>query len=194
MDCTEPEFWEERYRANRMPWDLQGVPPALIKFLQRTLEKGTVLLPGCGSGYEVQAFQEYGWQPLAIDFSPAAIERARAILGSRASAVRRADFFHGDLGGPFDFVYERPFLCSMLPERWPAYVERMTALLKPGGRLIGIFAYGEEPEPPPFPLTDATARALFGSSFVLVDSDPIPAEESLPLYAGQERWQVWQRK
>ena len=67
----------------------------------------------------------------------------------------------------------------MLPERWPAYVQRMTVLLKPGGRLIGIFPYGEEPEPPPLPLTNETASALFGSSFVLVVSDPIPAEQIL---------------
>jgi SAM-dependent methyltransferase len=177
-----------------MPWDLHGVPPALIEFLRHAREKGNVLIPGCGSGYEVQAFHEFGWQPLAVDFSPAAIERARAVLGPHASAVRLADFFRDDLGGPFDCVYERTFLCSMLPERWPDYVRRMTELLKPKGRLVGIFAYGEEPEPPPFPLKVETASALFGSAFVLVENAAIPAEQSLPLYAGQERWQVWQKK
>ena len=194
MDCTEPEFWEERYRANRMPWDQHGVPPALLNFLRRSREKGTVLLPGCGSGYEVQAFCDFGWQPFAIDFSPAAIERARIVLGPRADLLRLADFFRDDMGGPFDFIYERTFLCSMLPERWPDYVRRMAELLKPGGKLIGIFAYGHEPEPPPFPLSEAAARELFDSRFSLVASEPIPAEQSLPLYAGQERWQIWERR
>jgi SAM-dependent methyltransferase len=195
MSCTEPEFWEQRYRANRMPWDQRGIPAALIEYLQRTSAKGgSALIPGCGSGYEVQAFQEFGWRSLAIDFSPAAIERARAVLGAQAGAVRLADFFTDELGGPFDLIYERTFLCSLPPERWPAYAQRMADLLRPGGRLVGIFAYGEESEPPPFPLTETIAAALFGSHFSLVEDRAIPSDQSLPLFAGKERWQTWQRK
>jgi SAM-dependent methyltransferase len=193
-ECTQPEFWEERYRANRMPWDQGGAPPALLNYLRRAREKGTVLLPGCGLGYEIRAFHEFGWQPRAIDFSPAAVERARTVLGPLATAVRLADFFGDDVRDPFDFVYERTFLCSMPPERWPDYARRMAELLKPKGRLIGIFAYGEEPEPPPYPLTESTARTVFESRFSLIENETIPADQSLPLYAGQERWQVWQRR
>lgn len=194
MDCTQPDFWEERYRANRMPWDLHGVPAALIQFLRETSEKGRVLVPGCGSGYEALAFHECGWAPLAVDFSPAAVERARGVLGAQASAVRLADFFTDDLGETFDLVYERTFLCSLPPERWPDYARRMAEVVKPGGWLVGIFAYGEEPEPPPFPLTPATADSLFDATFELIEDRAVPAEHSLPLFAGKERWQVWRRK
>lgn len=194
MNCTDPEFWDERYRASRMPWDLNGVPPALIDYLSRAPDKGTVLVPGCGSGYEVQAFHDFGWKPLAIDFSGAAIERARAVLGDNAAAVRCADFFTYDFGDRFDLIYERTFLCSLPPERWPDYTRRMTELLEPGSRLAGLFAYGEESEPPPFPLTEAAAEALLGMDFTRVEDRAIPADRSLPLYAGKERWQVWQRK
>jgi SAM-dependent methyltransferase len=194
MNCTEPEFWEQRYRANRMAWDQHGVPAALIHFLEGNSKKGTALIPGCGSGYEVKAFHEFDWRPLAVDFSPAAVERAHAVLGELASAVQLADFFKGELGGPFDVVYERTFLCSLPPERWTAYAQRMAELLKPGGRLVGLFAYGEEDEPPPFPLTRASARSLFGAQFMLAEDHAIPAEQSLPLFVGKERWQVWRRK
>jgi len=193
MDCTRPEFWEVRYRASRIPWDLHGVPPALIGYLKRAAGSGTVLVPGCGSAYEVRTFSEFGWTVLAIDFSPSAVGRARAILGPLAGAVRLADFFADDLGGPFDLVYERTFLCSLPPARWPDYGRRMAQLLKPGGRLAGIFAYGEEKEGPPFPMTDAAARDLFQGSFRLAEDEPVPASDSLPLFAGMERWQVWLR-
>lgn len=193
-DCTKPDFWDERYRANRMPWDLHGVPNELIQFLRGESAKGTVLVPGCGSGYEVKAFQDAGWKPLAIDFSPVAIERARAVLEKYAGTLRQADFFTDSLGDPFDLVYERTFLCSLPPARWPDYAGRMSDLVKRGGRLVGIFAYGDEPEPPPFPLTKDTAKQLFGPAFVLVEDHAIPAEGSLPLFAGKERWQVWRRK
>lgn len=194
MECTEPEFWEQRYRANRMPWDQHGVPAALTEYLRRTRDPGRVLVPGCGSGYEVKAFHDFGWRPLAIDFSAAAIERARLVLGELAVSVQLADFFTDELGGPFDLVYERTFLCSLPLCRWRDYAQRMSVLLNPGGRLAGIFAYGEEAEPPPFPLTRGEADALFGSEFVLVEDSPVPAEQSLPLFAGKERWQVWLRK
>jgi hypothetical protein len=194
VNCTEPEFWEQRYRANRMPWDLHGVPPALVRYLQRCNEKGTTLLPGCGSGYELKAFHEFGWDALAIDFSPAAVARARDVLGPLSSRVHLADFFKDDFGGSFDLIYERTFLCSLPPESWTDYAARMSELVKPGGRLAGIFVYGVEPEPPPFPLTEAGAKSLFDFEFDLVEDSAIAAEESLPLFAGKERWQVWRRR
>ena len=194
MQSTEREFWDQRYRTNQTPWDQQGVPPALVAFLQRTAERGRVLIPGCGSGYEVQAFAAHGWEPLAIDFSTAAVERARSVLGPDAVHVRQADFFVDDLGGPFDLIYERAFLCSLPPERWPSHARRMGELLQSGGQLAGIFAYGEDPEPPPYLLGDGAAGRLFDRDFVLADDRAIPPRESPPLFAGKERWQVWRRK
>lgn len=193
MDSTDVDFWEHRYRANRTPWDQHGVPPALQAFLQRTPARGRVLLPGCGSGYEVRAFHEAGWQPLAIDYSPAALEHARAHLGPLSSTLRLADFFADDLGGPFDWIYERTFLCSMPPAHWPHYVRRMAELLRPGGNLFGIFAHGHEPEPPPYLLGPGEAETLLGPVFRLTDDRPIPAAESLPIFADKERWQIWTR-
>jgi SAM-dependent methyltransferase len=186
-----PEFWNERYQAGRAPWDQAGVPSALADYLRRCPSAGTVLIPGCGSGYEVKAFHDAGWKPTAIDFSPAAVDRARALLGPLGAAVHRADFFGRELRGPFDLVYERTFLCSLPPERWPAYAERVSALLNPNGRVAGLFVYGEETEPPPFPLTVSVAATVF-AKFALIEDIPIPAENSLPLFAGRERWQVWQ--
>ena len=72
------EFWDSRYRSGKTPWDYGGVPAALLNYLQ-TAQPGRVLIPGCGSGYEVRAFHERGWDVLAIDYSPAAVERARLI-------------------------------------------------------------------------------------------------------------------
>jgi SAM-dependent methyltransferase len=191
MDCTKPEFWEQRYRAGRMPWDCHGAPPALGEFLRSAGRAGSVLVPGCGSGYEVAAFHRHGWRPSAIDFSPAAVDRARGVLGKLGTAVQIADFFADDVGGPFDLVYERTFLCSLPPERRPGYIRRVAMLLKPKGRLAGFFVYGNESEPPPFPLDETEAISLF-SGFELIEDRPIPPEQSLPLFADRERWQVWQ--
>lgn len=190
----QPEFWETRYRGGRTPWDLGGVPPPLHEFLHQQPAGGRALVPGCGSGYEVQAFHEAGWQVTAIDFAPAAVALARTILGPLGANVRLADFFADDFGSEFDVIYERTFLCSLPPARWPEFAARVAALLRSNGYLAGVFFYGEEPEPPPFPLRQAEAATLFGQRFALTEDRPVPPAQSLPLYASGERWQVWRKR
>lgn len=193
MESSTPEFWDQRYRAARLPWDARGVPPELHEYLARSPARGRALIPGCGSGYEVRALHEAGWETTAIDFAPGAIARARALLGDLGACVREADFFNADLRVGYDLIYERTFLCSLPPACWPDYARRMGELLKPGAVLAGIFFYGDEPEPPPHPLTRTTAERLLAADFALVEDRAIPAAQSLPLYATGERWQVWRR-
>jgi SAM-dependent methyltransferase len=190
-DSTHPDFWTARYAAGRTPWDFGGVPAALKSFLAGISTPGSVLIPGCGSGYEVQAFHAAGYDVTAIDFSPAAVDQAKRILGVLADRVLLGDFFAHDFGAPcFDFIYERTFLCSMPPSRWPGYANRVADLLSAGGRLIGIFLYAEQSAPgPPYPLTEKQAEHLFASRFRLVRSELVT--DSLPLFRGMERWQEW---
>jgi SAM-dependent methyltransferase len=188
-DSSRPEFWDARYATGETPWDFHGVPAALKEFL-KTSQTGSVLIPGCGTGYEVRTFHEAGWKVTAIDFSPVAVERARAQVGALASRIVKCDFFTYDFGSQhFDLIYERTFLCALRPDLWPAYVARMTQLLRPAGKLVGIFLYGEQDDPPPYPLTPEKAHELFRKDFSLVKS--LPVSDSLPIFGGNERWQEW---
>jgi SAM-dependent methyltransferase len=190
-DSNQPNFWTARYAAGKTPWDFGGVPSALKSFLERSSVPGTVLIPGCGSGYEIQAFHAAGYDVSAIDFSPAAVDQAKRVLGSLAERVILGDFFTYDFGQRrFDLLYERTFLCSMTPTRWPEYVNRMADLLLPGGRLIGVFLYGQRRSSgPPFPITQSEAEQLFKKRFHLVRSEA--TTDSLPLFRDMERWQEW---
>lgn len=78
-DCALPSFWEKRYQAQQTPWDFHGVPAAFKIFLSRS-KPSRVLVPGCGSGYEVKAFLDHGWDAYGIDFSPTAVQQARKLL------------------------------------------------------------------------------------------------------------------
>ena len=188
-DSSRPEFWDVRYAAGETPWDFHGAPAALKALLDAS-QPGNALIPGCGAGYEVRAFHEAGWKVAAIDFSAVAVERARSQLGALASYVLEGDFFTHDFGSrQFDIIYERTFLCALPPDLWPAYVKRMAELLRPGGKLAGIFLYGEEHDPPPYPLSPEKARELFQEKFSLVKTLAVP--DSLPLFAGNERWHEW---
>jgi len=68
----------------------------------------------------------------------------------------------------------------------------MAELLLPGGRLIGVFLYGQRAwSGPPFPLTETEAEQLFKKRFDLVRSEAMM--DSLPLFRDMERWQEWRK-
>jgi len=190
-DPAEPEFWDLRYDAGFWPWDAGKVPMQLAAFASK--ERGTVLVPGCGSAWDVRCFAENGWTVLGIDFSPVALEAARAPLGPFAGRVRLADFFAPIPEAPFDTLYERAFLCALPRRLWPSWGERVAALVRPGGTLAGFFYFDKGERGPPFPLaSQAELDALLERSFERIDDQPVP--DSVPVFAGKERWQVWQRR
>ncbi len=192
-DSSKTQFWNKRWEAGKMPWDLGGVPSTLASFLSRNRTPTRVLIPGCGSGYEVRAFHEAGYDVTAIEFSAAAVARAREVLGPLGNKVIHGNFFkHAFQESRYGLIYERGFLCSLPLAKWPDYASRMASLLPVGGRLVGLFLYGQEPEPPPYPLTEETAVALLGPSLRLRHSEQSLAE-SVPVYQGLEHWQEWER-
>ena len=201
-DSAVPAFWNQRYAAGETPWVLQEIPLTLRAFLQRSGARGRVLIPGCGTDHRVvQAFADAGFKITAIDFSPVAIAETKKALGNFRSKCKprrreiakiiRADFFKSDFGGHFDLVYERTFLCALHPHRWAQYAKRVAQLLRPGGKLIGIFFYGTETDPPPFPINQTAAVEIFGKYFRLVRDRKV--FDSVPMFAGMERWQEWER-
>jgi SAM-dependent methyltransferase len=190
QDSSRPEFWDARYRDAVTPWDAAGVPARLTAYLQH-LEPMRVLVPGCGAGHEVKAFAERGHDVLAIEFSDAAIEAARRVLGPLAGRVRKADFFGFD-GGPFDLVYERAFLCALPRRLWPQWAARLRELLPPGGVLAGFFYLDDNDRGPPFGTSKAQLAALL-AGFALRDEQRVPESESIPVFEGREVWQVWKR-
>ena len=154
---------------------------------------GRVLIPGCGSAYEVSTFSRKGYEVVAIDFSVAAVERAREVLGVLQGAVVLGDFFSYDFGGvPFDVIYERAFLASLPREMWSDYARRVKELLRPRGTLIGFFVYGDQQGGPPFCLKVGELVRLLGGQFEKTDEAVVTT--SVPVFKGKERWEVWTRK
>ena len=190
-DAAQPEFWDKRFRESFTPWDAGGVPAALGQFLKTATRRGRVLIPGCGSSYEVRAFAQAGFEVVAIDFAPAAVEQARRILGPLAQLVRLEDFFKFDPGGPFDLVYERAFLCALPRRLWGDYAPRVSELLRPDGRLAGFFFFDDQERGPPFGLRTGELEPLLGGHFDRTADAAVL--DSIPIFAGKERWQVWAR-
>lgn len=166
------------------------MPTALQEYLRKHPKGGRALIPGCGAGHELQAFAEAGYEVTAIDFSSAAVAQARAKAGpDLAEHILEGDFFEFDFPpGTFDLIYERTFLCAIPRAMRPAYRDRVARLLKPGGAFIGYFYYQntDPKEGPPFGLAWGESDLLFARYFLLLRD--IPSPDSLPLFAGRERW------
>jgi SAM-dependent methyltransferase len=192
QDSSLPDFWESRYRDHVMPWDAGKVPDALRAYVRRITPGARILIPGCGSAYEAYYLIENGFDVLAIDFSPAAVEIAQRNLGCFADRIRLADFFTFEFGDPHDVLYERAFLCALPPRIWPRYPPRAAQLLRPGGELAGFFFLKQTEKGPPFGASPEMIRALLEPWFDLTED--LPVADSLPVFQGAERWQVWRRR
>ncbi|MFT5534254.1 MAG: SAM-dependent methyltransferase [Burkholderiaceae bacterium] len=191
-DPLAPGFWNERFEQQFTPWDQGGVPPELMRFVAQAPVPLTTLIPGCGMGYEVRHLAQAGWPVTAIDFSPAAVAVAKAALGEFSGHVQEADFFSFEPAQPVTFIYERAFLCAMPRARWADIIARWASLLAPGAALGGFFFYDETPKGPPFGADRAALDALMLPYFVLIED--APAGQSIAVFEGKERWQVWQRR
>lgn len=191
-----PQFWDKRFGEGTTPWNAGGVPPTLVAFAAAHAEQARVLIPGCGHAWEAAWLSQQGWDVTALDFSAAAIDAARQQLGEWQGRLVHDDFFSFtpsiDRVGGYDLIYERAFLCALPRKLWENYGRRMHELLAPEGRLIGFFFFSDEPKGPPFGITPPEIERLLSPWFEREDDQAI--SDSIPAFAGKERWQVWRRK
>ena len=190
-DPNTPAFWDERFERGFTPWDRGGVPEALRDFVARSGAK-TVLIPGCGAAYELAFLSEQGWDATAIDFSPAAVMTAKAGLGKWAGRVVEADFFKYAPSTPLDMIYERAFLCALPRAMWPQVAARWAELLAPGALLAGFFFFDTVAKGPPFGIGIERLDELLSPNFECIEDAAVT--DSIPVFAGKERWMVWRRR
>ncbi len=192
FDSYGPGHWEDLYLQGRTPWDAGGTPRDLEEWLTGKAPRGRALVPGCGTGYEAARLAAAGMSVVAIDFSPAAVARAKKICRGTAARVLQADFFDADLGC-FDLIYERAFLCALPPRLREPWARRCADLLSPGGLLAGLFFTDPAAQDgPPFGISTRNLDRLLEPGFELRDDRG--TRGSLPVFEGRERWQVWERR
>lgn len=165
------EFWEQRFTAGNTPWDRGEANPQLGAWLAAgALKPCRILVPGCGSGYEVAALAAVGFEVTALDYAPVAIERTRKQLdaGGLKATLVEADALAWQPQRPFDAIYEQTCLCALYPDRWRDYADQLHRWLAPGGRLFALFVQFPRPgaaegaiEGPPYHCDINAMCALF---------------------------------
>src|SRR6266446_5862054 len=61
---SNSSVWENRYQTGDMPWEKGAPSPGLVDFLAAhpDLPRGTVGVPGCGTGHDVRAWAAAGFE------------------------------------------------------------------------------------------------------------------------------------
>ena len=134
---SELERWETRFRA---PDYIFGkAPNAFLKSQAHRLPRsGAALSVADGEGRNGVWLAERGLDVLAIDFSPTALDKARALAAERGVklATERADVTTWRWpANAFDLVVSI-FTQFVAPAERPAFFANLKRTLKPGGLLL----------------------------------------------------------
>ena len=86
------DYWEKRYQTGDTSWEKGAPSPGLVDFLAAhpELPRGTVCVPGCGTGHDARAWAAAGFDAVGLDLAPSAIALAR----ERTRAAGLAARFH----------------------------------------------------------------------------------------------------
>ncbi len=161
--------WEQQYLEDDTPWDKGSAAPPLIEWMDRNpdLISGRILVPGCGLGHDVRALAtlKQNVEPIGVDISLTALEKARSIQHVGIESYLVADLFTMENAHTeaYDWVWEHTCFCAIDPSMRDKYVEAVHKILKPDGHFLGVFyldPYDDEHPPGSGPPHGSSIREL----------------------------------
>lgn len=190
-DAFDAAYWQARYATpGRAAWDAGRITPPLRAYFDQlpVASQPRILIPGAGRAYEAEYLHHLGYRQVVVaDLAPEPLAALAArVPDFPAENLWLADFFALDPAEKFDLLIEQTFFCAISPSLRAAYARQCAALLRPGGKLVGLlfdtpFAGASEP---PFGGTRTEYRAYFAPYFEFVHFDT--AHNSLAPRAGRE--------
>jgi len=188
------------YLNNQAGWDIKSSTPVFENLLDtgHFMHPGKILIAGCGKGYDAVLAAKKGYNVYAVDFSSQAIKYARELSEKENVKI---NFIHEDIFkldsvyvNYFDYVYDYVTYCAVDPARRAEYAEKISAILKPGGKLIALLFPVEKREGgPPFAVDVQQFYDLFSAYLCLKLSSrkinsikPRKGREVLQIYLKKE--------
>ncbi len=189
------DYWEQRYRTGDMPWEKGAPSPGLVDFLAAhpELARGTVCVPGCGTGHDVREWARAGFTAFGFDLAPSAVRMAmeRTQAAGLSATVQAADFLRDEPPLRFDWIFEHTLFCAIEPVERENCVDAVLRWLKPEGQYLAVNYLIPDKEGPPFGTTREEVWRLFSSDFDLLH-EWVP--RSYPNRTGLELMLWWRRK
>ena len=140
--ARDGEYWAGRYEEGSTGWDVGKVSTPIKEYLDQLDDRSLrILIPGAGKAHEA----EYAWRSgftnvHVLDVAPQPLRALRKrIPDFPESQTIWGDFFAH--AGQYDLILEQTFFCSFPPTQTnrQAYAHKMHGLLRPGGKLVGVW-------------------------------------------------------
>jgi len=192
--------WQARYENADTPWDKGEHHPMIARWTQDREIEGDILVPGCGRGWDLQAWGVAYPQHavIGIDLAPSAVSSARRLCQDLSNVtVHEADFFSLESwyeGNRVGLIWEHTCFCAIPPPLREVYAKTVAALLPSGGRLIGAFFTDitDRASGPPWNTTMSDIECLFSPWFVI--EQPVAEHLTFAGREGEERSLIMHRR
>lgn len=209
-NVNSPAKWERDYQRGEAGWDM-GTPTPVFQRLLREGALGTgalgtsalenapyavefppgrMLVPGAGRGHDAREFARHGFEVVAVDFAPGAVDAMRkALTPETTHEIWQGDLFQlpAAWNETFDYVLEYTCLCALDPRRRGEYADTMARVLKRGGQYIALaFPTSGFTGDPPFLVNAAELRALMEQRGLKLLYREIPSDSIKPRKGREE--------
>lgn len=196
MTSDDPTRWfEDLYRdaagdMGKIPWADRRPNRMLVSWLERESPRGTgrrCIVVGCGLGDDAELLSRHGYNVVAFDIAPTAIDWAKKRFPSTRVDYRVIDLFNisDGLVGTGDLVFES-YTVQALPASFrDQAVSSIASLVRERGQLL-LLARGRDaddllPDRPPYPLTIGDVQSFENHGLRCVSFEDLLDDEATPV-------------
>lgn len=169
MTILNKTYWENLYETKDTGWNIGDISTPIKTYIDQ-LENKTlkILIPGAGNSYEAEYLWNNGFTNLYIlDIAKQPLENFKTrVPDFPEDQLLFKDFF--SLEDTFDLIIEQTFFCALDPDLRSQYVNKMSQLIKPKGKLAGLlFDFPLSDDGPPFGGSKEEYISRFSNDFNL---------------------------
>jgi len=174
----EPLYAGAEGQLEGVPWASGSPCPWVSDDLERHPASGRAIVVGCGLGDDAEALSAAGYQVVAFDVSPTAVQWCRDRFADSRVDYRVGDLFDlpADLIAGGDLVVEVRTIQALNPSVRAEAVDAVGSLVAPVGRLL-LVALGRPdhviPSGPPWAVSDSDLIRLVDSGLVLEEASVV---------------------
>ena len=114
------DYWENRYQTKDMPWEKGEASPGLVDFIAAHPDqpRGSVLVPGCGTGHDARVWAKAGFVVTGYDLAPSAMRLARekTVAAGLSAQFALGNFLLDEPPQKFDWIFEHTLFCAIDPK------------------------------------------------------------------------------
>lgn len=188
MALLDEHYWTDKYEQGNTGWDIGYVSTPIKEYIDNLTDRSIeILIPGAGNAYEAEYLWNEGFKNVTIiDLS----EKPLKAFNQRIPAFPKKQLIQGDFFAhdtKYDLIIEQTFFCALDPSLRERYLEKMSTLLKPQGKLVGLlFNIPLFKDHPPFGGNKSEYLPLFSQYLHINKMEE--SYNSIPARSGNELW------